>query len=114
MDNITVSLSPPEAAEIVKDYVLKSGLSAECVCDYRSEAQNGGQMILLVFEKYFMRTSSRASLSVALENLQGQTRVCSVGSGGGKGALFGFDWGAGEDFAYTAINALKRYELGPR
>jgi len=114
MDNITVSLDPDAAAGIVKDYVLKSGISAECVCEYRSDAQNGAKMILLVFEKYFMRTSSRASLTVAIENLEGRTRVCSVGSGGGKGALFGFDWGAGEDFASTAVTALRGYVLEAR
>ncbi|MCL2352331.1 MAG: DUF6054 family protein [Firmicutes bacterium] len=114
MDRFTVNLDPQAAADIIKDYVLKSAISAECVCDYQSGAPNGGRMILLVFEKYYMRNSSRASLTVAVENLSGATRVCSVGSGGGQNALFGFDWGASADFASLPANALKGYVLETR
>ena len=107
MDRFTVDLEPFAAADKIKDYVLKSAVSAECVCDYFSEAQNGARMVVLVFEKYFMRNSSRASLTIAVENLTGATRVCSVGSGGGQRILFGFDWGAGADFAALAASALR-------
>jgi hypothetical protein len=111
MDNIdfTVKISPDEAANIVEREIVNGSISAELVDKYLVSG-NDGDCIVLVFEKYYMRTSSRASLAVTLSNLKGITNVHAVGSGGGQGAIFSFDWGASSDFAYAVENALNQYK----
>lgn len=68
----------------------------------------GGRVILRVYEKYYMRNSSRASLTVLLTEQEGAITVKIVGSGGGSGALIRYSWGAEEEFAGVAINALQQ------
>ena len=46
-----------------------------------------------------------------LESLNEQTWVGYVGSGGGQGALFSFDWGTAADFAGEVTAALEPYVL---
>jgi hypothetical protein len=53
---------------------------------------------MLVFEKYYMRSDNRASLSVMLTQEGDKVNVDAVGAGGGQGALFRFSWGAEENF----------------
>ena len=111
MAHLIVSLSPREAADAISQYVLREGVSTQCVGTYGNISPEGRESIMLVFEKYFMRNSSRASLSVMVENLSGQTCVYSVGSGGGKNALFSFDWGAGDSFAGLPAKAMEPYTV---
>ncbi len=107
----TVGISPTEAAQVVKARVEASGTSVECVGEYANRSPEGREVVLLVFEKYYMRNSSRASLSVVLENVNGQTWVGYTGSGGGQGALLSFDWGTADDFAGAVAAALEPYLL---
>lgn len=111
MQTMTVSLTPSQAAQLVRQQVLASGTSVECVGDYVNRAPDGREVIMLVFDKYYMRNSSRASLSVVLEDLNEQTWVGYLGSGGGQGALFNFDWGSADDFASVVTAALEPYVL---
>ena len=53
---------------------------------------------VVVLEKYYMRSSNRASLTVTTDNLEGQTKVHAVASGGSEGMFMRFDWGAGNNF----------------
>lgn len=111
MQTMSVSLTPSEAAQVVRQQVMASGSSVEFVGDYVSRSVDGREVIVLIFDKYFMRNSSRASLSVVLENLDQYTRVGYLGSGGGQGALFNFDWGTADDFASVVAQALQPYVL---
>ena len=68
-------------------------------------------VVTAVFENYFMRTGSYASLSITMvwvENLfkAGTAIVSAVASGGGEG-LFNISWGAEEDFAASFWRALR-------
>ena len=107
---LAVSLSVTQAWGLVRDAVLSSGSSVQCVAEYEQHGP-GPQVVLLVFEKYFMRNSSRASLTVLIENVTGVTQVCVAPSGGGQGAFLRFDWGAGDKFATSATDALEGYRL---
>ena len=109
MSNFRVNLPLKDAADIVSEYVRREGLSTTCVGSYSKVSPDGRGVVMFVFDKYFMRVSSRASLTVILENLDGVTSVYSVGAGGGKGALFDFDWGAGDSFASLVEHALEGY-----
>ncbi|MFL0565610.1 hypothetical protein SAMN05216488_1786 [Microbacterium sp. LKL04] len=109
LQTMEISLTPFDAARIVLDHVQSSGMTVECVGQHATATDAGHQSALLIFEKYYMRTSSRASLTVLLENLAGPSKVVFRGSGGGEGALFRFDWGASADFAATVVDALQPY-----
>ena len=66
--------------------------------------------IMLVFEKYFMQASNRASLSIMLNQADDIVTADIIGSGGGQGPLFGFSWGAEDSFVATTEDILT--ELG--
>ena len=57
-------------ASIVKPYVITAG---------------EGKIATFVFESYFLRTGSYASLTVTLVNYQGVSTLTVIGSGGGDG-----------------------------
>ncbi|MDF2880528.1 MAG: hypothetical protein K0R54_1085 [Clostridiaceae bacterium] len=64
---------------------------------------------ILIFEKYFMRVSSRVALVVLVDNLAEETTVTSVATGSSQGMVFNFDWGAADDFAYSVKEMLDDY-----
>ncbi len=95
----------------VENGIRDSGMSCELVG--RSSRSVGEMSVtMLVFEKYYMRASNRASLSVLICGDDRQTTVDAVGAGGGQGALFSFSWGAEEDFVDSLREILVR--LGMR
>ena len=93
--------SPHEIAVLLRSDIADSAVS----CELAAEAERNG-VFMLVFEKYYMRNSSRASLSVLISEENGQTVVDAAASGGGQGSLFNFDWGAGGDFEDTVRRIL--------
>jgi len=106
MLDLRVKLPPQEAAKLIDTQFTAHAISAERI-DSQLRERDGKQCILLVYEKYFMRNSSRATLTVMLDNLDGITTVHAVGSGGGQNALFNFDWGAKDDLIYQVEKALQ-------
>ena len=86
-----------EIAGLIEKGVLESGLSCELI-DSVVRKVGEDTAILLVFEKYYMRASNRASLSVMLTQDESTIFVDAVSSGGGQGAIFRFSWGAEESF----------------
>ena len=56
------------------------------------------QIHVLVFEKYYWRTSNRASLTVVVSGEDGNVCVDAISSGGGRGVFFRFSWGAETSF----------------
>ena len=53
-----------------------------------------------------MRTTSRASLTVTIDNFGGDTKVHAVASGGSAGPYLHIDWGARENFLNSVEAAL--------
>ncbi|MFP4287398.1 MAG: DUF6054 family protein [Candidatus Izemoplasmataceae bacterium] len=63
--------------------------------------------VFIVVEKFFFRNSSRASLSIVMVAIdEFSTRIEAVGSGGGQGMIFKFDWGAKEAFEHAIPKIL--------
>lgn len=50
--------------------------------------------VLLVFDKYFMRVENRVTLSVLIYPITDRLRVEVIGSGGGQGLFFRYNWGS--------------------
>lgn len=87
-------------------HILESEIRAELVAK-SLRSFDDANIILLSFEKYFMRNGSYASLTVMLtENGDLQTADI-IGSGGGEG-LFNISWGANSDFADMAERILRK------
>ena len=97
--------SPASVAERIQKHVSESALSCEIV-GYKRRTFGGGEMHFIVFEKYFMRTSSRASLSVVVSGRDGEVYVDAYGSGGGTGTFMRFSWGAEDSFEDEVRSAL--------
>jgi hypothetical protein len=95
-----------ETASLIKQGVINSGVSCELI-DSSERNVSSGKVILLVFEKYYMRSSNRASLSVMLIQDGDTVYVDAVSSGGGQGALFRFSWGAEESFVGVIPTILR-------
>ncbi|MEX1307381.1 MAG: DUF6054 family protein [Eubacteriales bacterium] len=85
-------------ARMITDEVQAAGVTNNLV---GSKIRENGDMtvVLLVFEKYYMRASNRASLSVMISQARdGEMTVDAVSSGGGQGVIFSFSWGAEDNF----------------
>lgn len=104
--DFVVRLSPEEAVKKVVSHITNHSVSSELIDHYHSGCDDY-MLDVLVFEKFFMRNSSRASLTVTIENFKERTTVHAVGSGGGQGSLFKFDWGASDSFIEEVKIALR-------
>lgn len=106
--NLTVSLSPKEAGDIIAKAIVEENTTGTLIDHY---IRNCGeqQVVVIVLEKYFLRTSNRASMTVTIDNLDGSTIVHAVASGSSQGAFSRFDWGAGNSFVNSIRQSLLRY-----
>ncbi len=108
-----VTLAPSEAAEVVRDKLADGIVSAELLDSYSRHTTDGKEVVVRLFERYYMRSSNRATLTLVADNLDGDgtTRVRLSAGGGGSSLFWRFDWGAGESFAQEAAGALKAYQV---
>ena len=77
-----ITLPIGEAARIISSTVVResrSGTMADCH-ELRADGRLRG--IVMVFEKYYLRSSSRLSMTVTLDDLEGATRVHWTVTGG--------------------------------
>jgi len=79
--------------EQLDEVIFKSGLSIELVDKSNYEDENV-KMAVRVYDKYFMRNSSRASLNVTIIDSGREVFISAIGAGGGNGAIFNFSLGA--------------------
>ena len=103
-----VKLTPREAMYIIKQSVTSGSVTGTLIDSY---ARKLGEHEIFVFilEKYYMRSSNRASLTVTIDNFEEQTKVHAVAAGAGEGVFFRFDWGASRSFAASVETALRPY-----
>jgi hypothetical protein len=108
-NTIYVRVDPASAANIITKYIIEGSLSGELKDDYTIRNKDGSICRILVFEKYYYRVSNRLLLTVIIDNAEGRTRVHYISGGGGKGAIFSFDWGSSESFENCVYDALQEY-----
>jgi hypothetical protein len=107
----TVTISPVAAMDVIETFVVEGSISGTLVDRYVRRLGEH-EVRVIVLEKYYMRSSNRASLSVTIDNFDGQTKVHAVASGGSEGVFMRFDWGAGKNFANSVESALESYIVG--
>ncbi|MBO0588265.1 DUF6054 family protein [Sporosarcina sp. E16_8] len=107
----TVTISPAAAMNAIETFVVGGSISGTLIDRY--VRRFGEQEVhIVVLEKYYMRSSNRASLTVTIDNLEGHTKVHAVASGSSEGMFMRFDWGAGNNFANSVELALGSYIVG--
>ncbi|PGS54217.1 DUF6054 family protein [Bacillus sp. AFS041924] len=90
---LTVNIKPMQGCQrILEDEDLKSNLIFQ---DYKAAGEK--EIVILVFQKFFFRNNSTATLTVTIDNFNDVTYVKCISSGNGEG-LFDFGWGAGKSF----------------
>lgn len=109
-NDMKVSLSPKEAVDKIQ-FFLEHRYGVDCLDNYMLQTEHGTEVVMRLFEKYYMRVGNRATLTVLANNIEGVTTVHLVAGGSSSSVLFRFDWGACEDFAKLAQSALKEYRL---
>ena len=89
--------------------ILNGGMSMEYV-DGSSYSLNGVRIDVRVYDKYFMRNGSRASLSLTVVGKDGHNYVSAVGAGGGQGVFFNFSYGAESELVGLAADSIAELE----
>lgn len=101
----TVQRDAMQTASYLTGEVESSALSCSLV-ESDEQFVDGVSVIIRVFEKYYMRNNSRASLTLVVIGSGDTCHVTAIGSGGGESTLFSFDWGASNNFVSVVENAL--------
>lgn len=104
--DIHVDYTVRGAADIVKDSILERHRSAVLVDEY--SPCSDPLILVQVFDKFYMRNGSRASLSVMYTSEQFGTSIHAVGSGGSQTIFSTFDFGATNDFIKEVEKAFER------
>lgn len=86
-----------ETASFIKRETNNLGITVELVGESKY-IRDDYQVYLFVFEKFYYRASSRASLSVLVVGDEESSNVEVISSGAGQGLLFKFSWGADKNF----------------
>ncbi|NLP47548.1 MAG: hypothetical protein GX345_01230 [Clostridiales bacterium] len=110
---IYVNLSPSEAVQVIKQDIGKDALlhKAKLLHESYINFPQTKTVAVLVYERFYMRSDNRGSLTIIIENSSGRTLVQSVASGTSSNPFFSFDWGAGDDFAAVVLKILKPFEM---
>jgi hypothetical protein len=96
-----------EIVRTLEQEISQAGITNQLI--YKAKrGQVGSQSYLLVFEKFYYRNSSRASLSLMISENEETITVDVAGSGGGQGVIFRFNWGAESNFVNLVVNCLTR------
>lgn len=103
-----VDITPIEALRVIEQSIVTGSISGK-VLDVYKRSVGDQEIVVCVIEKFYYRTSNRASLTITLDNLEEFTKVHAVASGGGAGAFMRFDWGAGGNFVESVSRALDQY-----
>lgn len=108
MENTVITLTGSHTADIrTLTRLLKQGISADLISESQQEPGNA-RIILLCFEKYYLRNNSHASLTILLTEDDAEQTAEIIGFGGGNG-LFNISFGANSNFANTAVKILKEH-----
>ncbi|MBB2483299.1 hypothetical protein H5P36_24405 [Bacillus sp. APMAM] len=103
-----ISVSPFEGAKII----LSAPNSKEDLVywEHHLVGDDGKQICTFIFERYYHRTSGRATLTVILENFDGENKVRCITSGSAE-SIINVDFGASKNFVNWIKDVLKEYIL---
>lgn len=102
--NYKVNLEP-----IIVFEMIKKQQNAELVYEEHFNLEDDKFTGTLIFEKYYMRTGSWASLIVIIDNINEYTDIRSISTGSSQGLFSNLDWGAADSFAKSVGNIVNNY-----
>lgn len=108
--DIRVSLEPIKAAEIIKSEIINGSITGELIDCHTVKGDNGKICVVSVYEKHYYRAGNRLTLTVIIDNMDGNTNVYLISGGGGEG-FFRFDWGASKNFESCISEALEMFRI---
>ena len=111
MANAVVIMECKNAVKSIDELTdtLKQQLNFDAELVYETKkAFSEATVVLLSFEKYFLRNGNYASLTVMLTEKDNIQTADIVSSGGGEG-LLNFSWGSNDSFAQSAVKILKKH-----
>ena len=89
--------------------ILNSGMSMNFV-DGSSYSADDFQLVVRVYDKYFARIGSRASLSLAVAGHGADVLITAIGAGGGKGIIYNSSWGAEEELVSIVQQSIRNMD----
>ncbi|MBQ2765592.1 MAG: hypothetical protein IJF48_01225 [Clostridia bacterium] len=103
-----ITTNASRLANYLDSGIMNSALSVELV---DSAVQQIGDVTvwLYMYDKYYMRNSSRAALTVQIIGTKNDTNVTAISAGGGTGTFFSFSYGAEENFVGVVENLIDQY-----
>lgn len=100
----SLDIRPFQAAKLLlEDQEIKSHLIFE---DYKHKEGEEKEIAIFVFERYFFRNGSFATLTITFDNFSEVSIVKCISAGNGVG-IFNISWGAGISFINSVRNILE-------
>lgn len=107
-NTLRISIPIEETIDLIYNAVVNGSVTGEMIDQYEINSFDNKKCVVMVFDKHYYRAGNRLTLTVIIDDLEGNTRVHYVGGGGGQG-LFKFDWGAADSFEGIIPRALAGY-----
>ena len=101
------SCSFREAEDFLRTEIPECGLSCE-LSEQAYHAYGDVNVCVMVFEKYYMRVSNYASLTLVISGRDGDLGVDIIGAGGRSGVL-SISWGAEDHFVNAACAVMEKH-----
>ncbi|SDZ11145.1 DUF6054 family protein [Tindallia californiensis] len=96
-----------EVLQQLENDISGNGISMNLV-DASTYSCGDINIVTRVYDKFFMRNKSRASLSLTIVDDGMNIFVSAIGAGGGQGAIFNFDWGIESEMVAIVKESLNR------
>ena len=95
--------------ERLHEDIMNSGMTMNLV-DQSNCAIGDTNIAVRVYDKYFMRNGSRASLSLTVVGHGDELFISAIGAGGGQGIIFNFSLGAESDMVAVVEASINKME----
>lgn len=102
-----VSITPKQIVEHLKAVEITDIEHVEV-----HELPYGKQMCVMIFERYFFRTSNQATCTLIAQNFNEKTLVRLVATGTSQGLFLKLDWGASSSFVSSIAKSLSPFIIG--
>jgi hypothetical protein len=89
--------------------ITNSGISIKVV-DESNYSIGDTKIAVRVYDKYFMRNGSRASLSLTVVGSNSDIYISAIGAGGGQGIFLNFSLGAEDDMVRIVEQSIQQMD----
>lgn len=93
----------------LEEYIGNNGMTMNLVDESNCNCRDTN-IAVRVYDKYFMRNGSRASLSLTVVGHGNEIYISAIGAGGGKGIFFNTSLGAEEDMVSLVQDCVQLIE----